>query len=70
MVESMHAALLCCCRGLRDSVVLEGREPKPLVYVRPEDSLATCVSALSSHKCSLAPILVCDPGGQQVRVVV
>jgi hypothetical protein len=27
-------------RGLREEVVSEGREPKPLVYVRPDDDLA------------------------------
>ncbi len=47
--------------------MLEGREPKPLVYVRPDDDLGQVVRTLSNNKCSLAPILTCDPGGPEVR---
>lgn len=52
-------------RGLREQVVLEGREPKPLVYVRPDDDLARVVQTLSANRCSLAPILTCDPTGSE-----
>lgn len=42
--------------------MLEGRPPKPLVYVRTADKLATVVRTLFEHKCSMAPILTADPG--------
>jgi len=53
-------------RGLREEVSAESREPKPLVYVRPDDTLSKVVSTLQRDKCSLAPILSVDPGGQEI----
>lgn len=47
---------------MRDECTLEGRPPKPLVYVRTADKLATVVRTLFEHKCSMAPILTADPG--------
>jgi hypothetical protein len=48
-------------RGMREESALEGRTPKPLVYVRPQDNLAKVVRTLFDNKCSMAPILSCDP---------
>eukprot|EP00775_Hariotina_reticulata_P003066 gene3066-3346_t len=48
-------------RGMREECGLEGRTPKPLVYVRPQDNLAKVVRTLFDNKCSMAPILSCDP---------
>jgi hypothetical protein len=47
---------------MREECTLEGRAPKPLVYVRTADKLATVVRTLFEHKCSMAPILSADPG--------
>jgi hypothetical protein len=47
---------------MREECALEGRPPKPLVYVRTTDKLATVVRTLFEHKCSMAPILTADPG--------
>jgi uncharacterized membrane protein YgcG len=47
---------------MRDECTLEGHPPKPLVYVRTADKLATVVRTLFEHKCSMAPILTADPG--------
>lgn len=46
---------------MREESTLEGRPPKPLVYVRTADKLATVVRTLFQHKCSMAPILTADP---------
>lgn len=53
-------------RGLREEVALEGREPKQLVYVRPDDDLGKVVGTLFSNKCSMAPVLSAEPGGREV----
>jgi len=47
---------------MRDECTLEGRPPKPLIYVRTTDKLATVVRTLFENKCSMAPILTADPG--------
>lgn len=47
---------------MREECVLEGRPPKPLIYVRTTDKLATVVRTLFENKCSMAPILTADPG--------
>jgi hypothetical protein len=49
--------------------VLEGRPPKPLVFVRPSDSLARVVRTLFQHKCSMAPILSGEPGQPSASVL-
>jgi hypothetical protein len=41
----------------------DGREAKPLVYVRPEDNMAVVVERLFDNRCSMAPILSGDPNG-------
>ena len=51
---------------MREEAGLEGRIPKPLVYVLPEDNLAKVVRTLFDHKCSMAPILSCALGGLPV----
>lgn len=50
--------------------MLDGREPKSLVYAKPDDSLAKVVSMLAENKCSMSPVLSCDPqlGTRKVRV--
>ena len=48
-------------RGLRDQAGQEGREPKPLAFIRVEDDLSKLVSTLSKNKCSMTPVLTCDP---------
>eukprot|EP00197_Chlamydomonas_leiostraca_P002761 CAMPEP_0202856964 /NCGR_PEP_ID=MMETSP1391-20130828/74_1 /ASSEMBLY_ACC=CAM_ASM_000867 /TAXON_ID=1034604 /ORGANISM="Chlamydomonas leiostraca, Strain SAG 11-49" /LENGTH=551 /DNA_ID=CAMNT_0049535697 /DNA_START=328 /DNA_END=1983 /DNA_ORIENTATION=+ len=53
-------------RGLREEVTMEGRDPKPLVYVRPDDDLAKVVGTLFQNKCSMAPIMSTDPGGSEI----
>ncbi|GIL65126.1 hypothetical protein Vafri_18936 [Volvox africanus] len=52
-------------RGLREEAAAEGREPKRLVYVLPDEDLAKVVSRLAANKCSMAPVLSGDPGGQE-----
>jgi hypothetical protein len=59
-------SLLLCrplqIRAMREECALEGRPPKPLIYVRTADKLATVVRTLFEHKCSMAPILSADHG--------
>ncbi len=50
------------CRGLREEAGLEGREPKQLVYARPDDDLLKVVGTLFQNKCSMAPILSSESG--------
>jgi len=45
----------------------DGREAKPLVYVRPEDNMAVVVERLFDNRCSMAPILSGDPNGAAPR---
>ena len=44
-------------RGLRAELCRQGNHPKPLVCVRPEDSLQHVVDMLLSNHCSMAPIV-------------
>ncbi|GAX76328.1 hypothetical protein CEUSTIGMA_g3774.t1 [Chlamydomonas eustigma] len=53
-------------RGLREHAALEGREPKHLAYAKPQDDLAKVAAALSEQKCSMSPILTCDPGTREI----
>jgi hypothetical protein len=46
---------------MREECVLEGRPPKPLVFVRTADKLATVVRTLFEAQTSSAPILSCSP---------
>lgn len=50
-------------RGLREDASAEGRVPKPLVFVRPEEHMGMVVERLFSQRCSMAPILSGDPNG-------
>ncbi|EFJ45435.1 hypothetical protein VOLCADRAFT_63727 [Volvox carteri f. nagariensis] len=52
-------------RGLREEAAAEGREPKRLVYVLPDEDLAKVVARLAANKCSMAPVLSGDPGGAE-----
>jgi hypothetical protein len=54
---------------MREESSLEGRPPKPLVFVRPSDSLARVVRTLFQHKCSMAPILSGEPGQPSASVL-
>ncbi|KAF6259745.1 hypothetical protein COO60DRAFT_1511823 [Scenedesmus sp. NREL 46B-D3] len=56
-------------RAMREECQLEGRPPKPLVFVRPADSLARVVRTLFSHRCSMAPILSGEPGQPSASVL-
>ena len=57
-------------RGLREQAALEGREPKQLAYTKPQDDLSKVAALLSAHKCSMSPVLSCDPtGGGEVSGV-
>lgn len=53
-------------RGLREEAGSEGRQPKRLVYVMPDEDLAAVVARLAAHKCSMAPILTGHPDGPEV----
>jgi hypothetical protein len=53
-------------RGMREEAALQGRGPKSLVHVQPDDDLGKVVRRLFENKCSMAPILSCDPGGLEV----
>lgn len=53
-------------RALREQAAMDGHEPKPLVYAKPEDHLGKVVATLSANKCSMAPILSGDPSGPEV----
>ena len=54
-------------RGMRETAAQEGRPPRPLVFVTPEQSLADVVRALHGGRVSMAPILSCDPSGRDGR---
>lgn len=56
-------------RGMREECCLEGRPPKPLVYVRPSDNLAKVVRTLFDHKCSMAPILSAEPSDPSATIL-
>ena len=55
-------------RGLREQATGEGREPKHLAYAKPQDDLAKVAANLSTHKCSMSPVLSCDPSGREVWI--
>lgn len=44
-------------RGLREELNREGRSPKPLVSVSPDDTLQHVVKTLYNNHCNMAPIL-------------
>ncbi|KAK9804840.1 hypothetical protein WJX72_008237 [[Myrmecia] bisecta] len=52
-------------RAMREVATTEGREPKPLVYVRPEDHLGTVIMLLFNNRCSMAPVLSCEALGSE-----
>ncbi len=61
---------LCChvCRGLREELEAEGvQRPRPLVAVRPTDSLASVVRTLFDRGCSMAPVLCAESKGAHGR---
>jgi hypothetical protein len=52
------------CSSLREELVAEGAQPpKPLVAVRPADSLAAVVRTLLERRCSMAPVLAAQADG-------
>lgn len=52
------------CRGLREELEAEGvQPPRPLVAVRPTDSLAAVVRTLFDRGCSMAPVLSAGSAG-------
>ena len=63
---SVPLTLITC--GERQDAAADGREPKPLVYVRPEDNMAVVVERLFDNRCSMAPILSGDPNGAPLDV--
>lgn len=55
----MHA-----CSALREELEAEGMQrPKPLVAVRPTDSLVSVVRTLFLNSCSMAPVLCTESKG-------
>ena len=44
-------------RGLREEARAAGRPPKPLVSLRPQDSLHAVIGKLFRNRCSMAPVL-------------
>lgn len=52
--------------GLREELEAEGTQrPRPLVAVRPTDSLAAVVRTLFSRGCSMAPVLSAQADAQR-----
>lgn len=49
-------------RGLREEAAAAGRPPKPLVSLRPQDSLHAVISKLFRSRCSMAPVLSAGEG--------
>ena len=49
-------------RGLRDEAAAAGRPPKPLVSLRPQDSLHAVIFKLFRSRCSMAPVLSAGEG--------
>ncbi len=50
-------------RGLREEAAAAGRPPKPLVSLRPQDSLHAVIGKLFRNRCSMAPVLSAGDGG-------
>ena len=48
--------------GLRVEAAAAGRPPKPLVSLRPQDSLHAVIGKLFRSRCSMAPVLSCGEG--------
>ena len=53
-------------RGLREEAAAAGRPPKPLVSLRPQDSLHAVIGKLFRSRCSMAPVLSCGEGAPLV----
>ncbi|KAK9839636.1 hypothetical protein WJX81_002159 [Elliptochloris bilobata] len=51
-------------RGLREEATAAGRPPKPLVSLRPQDSLHAVIGKLFRSRCSMAPVLSSSEGGE------
>ena len=49
-------------RGLREEARAAGRPPKPLVSLRPQDSLHAVIGKLFRNRCSMAPVLFSPDG--------
>ena len=49
-------------RGLREEAAAAGRPPKPLVSLRPHDSLHAVIAKLFRSRCSMAPVLSAGEG--------
>lgn len=49
--------------GLREEAAAAGRPPKPLVSLRPQDSLHAVIGKLFRNRCSMAPVLSAGDGG-------
>ena len=49
-------------RGLREEAAAAGRPPKPLVSLRPQDSLHAVIAKLFRSRCSMAPVLSAGEG--------
>ncbi len=55
-------------RAFRDQASSEGYGPKHLIYAKPNDHLGKVVAILAANKCSMVPILSCDPSGPEVGI--
>eukprot|EP00201_Polytomella_parva_P022963 CAMPEP_0175046128 /NCGR_PEP_ID=MMETSP0052_2-20121109/4848_1 /TAXON_ID=51329 ORGANISM="Polytomella parva, Strain SAG 63-3" /NCGR_SAMPLE_ID=MMETSP0052_2 /ASSEMBLY_ACC=CAM_ASM_000194 /LENGTH=614 /DNA_ID=CAMNT_0016309819 /DNA_START=1556 /DNA_END=3400 /DNA_ORIENTATION=- len=56
-------------RMLREqSIHIDGRGPKPLVYVKPQDRLNSVVEVLFRHKCSMAPVFTENPNDLNAEI--
>lgn len=51
-----------------ERAVSAAADPKPLVFVRPDDDLAKVVGMLFQNKCSMAPIMSTDPQANEVTL--
>lgn len=51
-------------QDMREQSTADGRPPKQLVYVRPDDSMQEVIQQLFDNRCSMAPVVTSDPTGQ------
>lgn len=57
-------------RSLREEAAGDGRPPRPLMYVKPDDKLSDVAATLADQKCSMTPILTSDPNGLEVGLTI
>lgn len=52
-------------QDMREQSTSDGRPPKALVYVRPDDKLQAVIQQLFDNRCSMAPVVTRQSTGER-----